>query len=340
VALQGTLDTFALPDVLRLLASTKKSGRLRVSGGRGTGSVWVDDGGVVGAEASGAHNAPTAVEVLFELLRYKDGSFTFEAGSPAPDPTRPTDVDPLLIQAEGLLAEWQDIEAVVPSLDSWVSLSPELPRADVVIDADRWRIVVAVGSGTSVSRLADTLSLSEVPVCRAVKDLVELGLGAVGAPMVGAGAIAGLPTPARAELDALASSLGADHEVVGDEMGDGLPPLNGFARATDLSAPLVVDEPGAPEPVDAAVEAVLPHLSAPAVSPSPRFDFTDEDEVDDDEVARQLANLSPQAARAVAAAAQAATEEERDAALAQVKGEDDEPINRGLLLKFLSSVRS
>lgn len=329
MALQGTLDTFALPDVLRLLASTKKSGRLRVSGGRGTGSVWVDAGGVVGAEATGAHNSPTAVEVLFELLRYKDGSFTFEAGSAAPDPTKPADVDPLLIQAEGLLAEWQDIEAVVPSLDAWVSLSAELPRADVVIDADRWRVVVAVGSGTTVSRLGDTLSLSEVPVCRAVKDLVELGLGAVGAPIAGAAALAGAPT-ARAELDALASSLGAGAD-------DGLPPLNGFDPPTDLPSPLVVEtlaEPGA--------ETTLPHLSAPTPSAAPaaRFDFTEDDEADDDEVARQLANLSPQAARAVAAAAQAVTEEERDAALAQVTGEDDEPINRGLLLKFLSSVRS
>jgi hypothetical protein len=32
--------------------------------------------------------------------------------------------------------------------------------------------------------------------------------------------------------------------------------------------------------------------------------------------------------------------EEREAALEGVTGEDDEPINRGLLLKFLSSVRS
>ena len=59
-----------------------------------------------------------------------------------------------------------------------------------------------------------------------------------------------------------------------------------------------------------------------------------------DEVARQLASLSPKAARAVAAAARAETDEEREAALAEVTGEDDEPINRGLLLKFLSSVRS
>src|SRR5215813_4464413 len=86
VALQGTLDTFALPDVLRLLASTRKTGRLRVSGNRGTGSVWVDAGGVVAAEAAGLPEAPAPVDVFFELLRYSDGSFTFEAGTTSPNP--------------------------------------------------------------------------------------------------------------------------------------------------------------------------------------------------------------------------------------------------------------
>ena len=57
------------------------------------------------------------------------------------------------------------------------------------------------------------------------------------------------------------------------------------------------------------------------------------------EIARQLANLSPKAAKAVAAAAKATTTEEREAALAEVDDTED-PINRGLLLKFLGSVNS
>src|SRR4051812_34697883 len=66
----------------------------------------------------------------------------------------------------------------------------------------------------------------------------------------------------------------------------------------------------------------------------------DDDELGEaDEVAKQLASLSPKAARAVAAAARATTDEDRDAALAEAS-DDDEPINRGLLLKFLSSVKS
>src|SRR3954451_5749275 len=112
VALQGTLDTFALPDVLRLLASTKKTGRLRVSGDRGEGNVWVDGGAVVAAESTGSGEDGTAVDVVFELLRYNDGSFTFEAGSTAESPGAPGDVEPLLEQAESQLVEWREIEKV------------------------------------------------------------------------------------------------------------------------------------------------------------------------------------------------------------------------------------
>jgi hypothetical protein len=53
----------------------------------------------------------------------------------------------------------------------------------------------------------------------------------------------------------------------------------------------------------------------------------------------ELPNLTPQAARAIAAAAQAHTDAERDAALAMATGPDDEPLDRDLLLRFLSSVK-
>ena len=63
------------------------------------------------------------------------------------------------------------------------------------------------------------------------------------------------------------------------------------------------------------------------------------DPTDAAEIARQLANLSPKAAKAVAAAAKATTVEEREAALAEVD-DDEDPINRELLIKFLGSVNS
>ena len=265
VALQGTLDTFALPDVLRLLASTKKVGRLRVIGDAGSGSLWVD-GAVVGSEllVRGA-DADSLIEVLFNLLRFVDGSFTFEAGSTPHANGDERDVESVIVEAELMLGEWRALELVVPSLDAWLSLAQELKGCDAVIDSARWRIIVTVGSGATVGEVGRRVGLGELAVMRAVKEVIELGL-------------------------------------------------------LEVSADAPAVEPAYAEPtVDVPV-------------------FTNDTPLDDpSEIARQLANLSPRAARAVAAAAKATTEEEREAALATIEAED-ETINRGLLLKFLGAI--
>jgi hypothetical protein len=97
--------------------------------------------------------------------------------------------------------------------------------------------------------------------------------------------------------------------------------------------PRSFDEPEADADADAAVDdlaAAFPGLANRTAPPTP----------EDEELARQLATLSPRAADAVRAAAEAGTDEERDAALDAAEESEDAPINRGLLLKFLSSVKS
>jgi len=314
VALQGTLDTFALPDVLRLLASTKKTGRLVIAGNRGTGSVWVDAGSVVGTEATGTMPDAGAVDVLFELLRYADGSFTFETGTTPPDRSPSRAVEPLLVDAERQLTEWREIEAVVPSMEAWISLASELEGEEILIAADRWTMIVAIGSGTSVTGVGHTLKLGELDVCRQVKELVELGLVKVNTT----------PLPALRSVEEV--TFGAEAEA------------SPTAATWD---PFAIEIPGVdPVTSDDAAESDAEPFADVDVSDIDDETTNDHDPADADEVAQQLASLSPKAARAVAAAARANTDEERDAALAEAAEDDEEPINRGLLLKFLSSVKS
>lgn len=202
MALQGTLDTFELPDVLRLLASTGKTGWLRVDSDRGTGEVVLVEGHVVGIDPPAPAGDPA--EALFELLRAREGSFGFEPAEPgdlagAAGGER-HDVETLLRQAEDLLAAWREVAAVVPSTAMWVALVPELGAPEVVVDAERWRVLAAVGGGLTVAELGGALGLGELPVCRAVRDLVELGVAVVTDPPAGAapGAEPALDTAASA----------------------------------------------------------------------------------------------------------------------------------------------
>ena len=132
---------------------------------------------MVGVESPGA--AAGDLSEGLDLLRAKDGSFVPEPDGTPTEPTPPAKVEPLLAAAEQRLAEWREIEKVVPSMYAPVRLADELPAPEVTIDAGAWKTVTAIGSGVTVHDLGRILELSEVAVCRLVRDLVHLGLGTV-----------------------------------------------------------------------------------------------------------------------------------------------------------------
>ena len=254
----------------------------------------------------------------------------------------PVEIDAILRDAERLLAEWLEIEAVVPSLEAFVTLSPTLPRAEMVVDAERWKVVVAAGGGATVRQIGAGLALGEIEVSRAVKDVVEAGLLRI-QPAVVATVAPPAPTfeapPPKVEqappappvaprsAPAPAPAPVEDERAVFARIGEPVGPMPAEEPIVDVStgatggtgAPLGIDIPGSP------------------ASWEPQMAKGTED--DDDDLLRALGNLTPQAARAIAAAAQATTDAERDAALDQAIAANHEPLDRGLLMRFLSSVK-
>lgn len=177
MSLRGSLDTFALPDVLALLATTAKSGELDVTSAAGGGHVWVENGHIIAAE-SDATSDP--VDVLVGLLRLEEGDFAFHGERQAPAPGDPVDVASLLEAAETRLAEWQEVEEVLPSPRAVLSLVPSASGA-VRLSRDQWAAAVAVGDGRSVEELVERLGGDELDRWRLLVGLVEAGLVEVGA---------------------------------------------------------------------------------------------------------------------------------------------------------------
>ena len=364
MSLQGSLDGFPLPDVLALLASTKKRGELRVSGHEGAGRVWMADGAVVAAEAGSAR---VPVDVLFRLLRVDSGSFTFDPNADVPA-GKAHELEPLLAEAEARLAEWQLIEAVVPSLAAQVDLVDELPAAKVSVTAAQWRVLRAVAAGRTVDDVARLLHVDEFGACQAVKRLVDAGLVAVG--------------------DEISESTEGRHVSDGEEEDED-EIVNVGATSEDDSAVEDADEDEDEDEPDPEELVTIPdHLRAarrvprdaePEPERPPRLDplaiaaarrraelaqqveetgqAGQEDNGDlvgataavltpenANSLVRELAALGTdvrEASEVIRAASHARSPEERAAALEGVLVNDEgEPLNRSLLVKFLSSVRS
>ena len=347
MALSGTLETFSLPDVLRLLASTKKTGLLALDGDRGTGRVWVADGEIVAAEADRSY-VDDVDAVLFELLRFTDAAFEFEAGAEAAEPGEAREVDDALDVAHARLEEWRDIEAVVPSLDVRVRMVPEVDD-DVQVRPAMWRILARVGTGASGHDVAVHLGQGEFDVCRSLRELVDAGLVEVGEldeephePLAVADAFAAMVHAPDAEPEPV-------YEVVADAQPPGVQPApfelaaepaSGFAPVTDAAEELA---------------AIFGSPSAPAAVDDRAEDTREDTSEDTSELLSDLAHLSPKAAAAVEATwdadapadagdvheaheatTDAGPEHEAPSAGSAEGGED---LDQNLLLRFLSSAK-
>lgn len=255
MALQGTLDIFSVDDVLRLLANTTKTGRLRIDGSDGGGNLWFVAGAMTGGDTTG-RVASTAANALFELQRLAVDRFEFFPGEELADAGDPNDVESVITEAGLRLEDWLELAAVVPSLDAAVTLAPELSEDVVEIDRGRWRLLAAVGGGTSVRRIGDALTLDEFELCRSVKDLVEAHLVVLGEDVDPDVTDVRDSDGALGSRDVALDVQGVDHRYLPSGVGLGssgeaLPePLPGESSATSIdSTTSLAASPGFPADV-------------------------------------------------------------------------------------------
>jgi hypothetical protein len=361
--LQGTFDTLSLTEVLGLLAQSQKTGALWVEAGSVQGRVYLADGRCCAAESgdvtgpvdSDSELSTRLIDVCFSLVRQQEGgSFRFVVDEvpswPAPSSVP---VDEAVSSLERLLGEWREIQAVIPSLDSRPRLSPELGTDSIILDAARWRLVVALDGRRSVREVIHETERSVLDVCNALKELIDEGAvelappisetvlnsalqhytshapdDAPDAPDAHAEPHAEMATPASAEDDdaTMPADAGAPAAV---EMPD---PFAGTNDTHDVTA-----ESSVPDAV-----AVAPAFDAPEVpdsfdAPAP-VDMPAPPEVPMAPIATPVADFPDQPAEAPAPPA-AAVAPEQPMAAAPAGLDETDPRDRGALLRLFSALR-
>lgn len=307
MSLQGSIETFAIADVLRLLAATSKSGRLHVQGPSRAGTVWVDNARILGAESPSTPHAGGPADILFQLLRFSRGSFRFELDKFPPEPGEPLDIETTLTEAEAMVVEWRELEQRIVSPDAWVQLAPALAGPSVTLDAADWTTLVAVSGGRTVAEIGDVLEAGELQTAQALARLLDASLIEISAKApAGSSRSVISATPVRttplAEAEAPAEQRNGLAEKVAEAAPAAAPqdpppavaassePEPGPAAKADpiaaapeapasevpvaevpageaVAAPTTTDKPEAPS--NGSVISLTPATSAPPVPPAP-----------------------------------------------------------------------
>lgn len=117
------------------------------------------------------------LDALFDLMRWRDGSYAFRAGDAASEKL-PIDipVDQLLVEVSRRQSEWDQIEATIPSLDMIPDFVLGGSSANAALEPDEFAVLASLDGHRTIRELADALGYSEFEAARIVYGLTLLGI--------------------------------------------------------------------------------------------------------------------------------------------------------------------
>jgi len=340
MALQGSLETVGLSDVLTLLGRAAKTGQLSIDGAKQSGAIGFRDGQITAISTGGAVQRVDAVDALFELLRIEAGTFSFDSNTTPSAEVDPVDVEATLAAAQSRLVEWRSIEAVVGSTEATVELVGSAV-GPVTLTPEQWDMVIAIQGASKVGAALARRAVCEFDGSKTIKGLVDAGFARIEAPSEAALPVVTLP---ESEIPAVIAPAQPHHGFGSYSLT--YTPASAVGAAWPESP--ILPGPEVPVELDFAPEAPAEHAATDPGLDEMSADAVVEDLADDTEYANTGADMhpeedassQPEPAATEEVAAPSETEGVSEVPEAAPQAPRDEPLNRGLLLKFLSSVRS
>jgi hypothetical protein len=177
-AMQGRLEEVPLPDLLQLLAASRKSGVLLLRAPEGEARIWLDDGRVVGC-AAGDRNV-AGRKALLRLLRVGQGTFELTPAAGPPPVKLDEPLEALLVDGVRELDELKRLGDKVPSSSAPLRLAgPAGARFRDLTPEELDGLQLALETGT-LQAAFDTSSESDSEVARKIVALLERGVLKVG----------------------------------------------------------------------------------------------------------------------------------------------------------------
>ncbi len=183
MTLQGDLQDFHLPDLIKLIASGKHSGTLVVTNGLLSRTMTFDQGRLhcVGSQASGrpVMDRDRVLNDALELFRWQHGVYVFDQrGCPREGcVVVDRDADTLILEGARQLDSWQIIQGIVPASDAL--FEPRDPgardQALELLDVEK-QILSIIDGAKDITMVARLAGLTEFEISRILYGLYLVDL--------------------------------------------------------------------------------------------------------------------------------------------------------------------
>jgi hypothetical protein len=170
--LRGNLAQLSLLDILKMLSSGKRSGRLDIHQGAKSGEIYLQYGTLIHA-VSGTH---LGENVVYTLMGWLDGDFSFTPDIEASEQSINVSTEQIMLEAARQADQWRDIKEVLSSTDAVFNISASGSTNTVSLKPIEWQVLAQINGQRSVIEIAEHLQLPEFEVAKIIYSLTTAGL--------------------------------------------------------------------------------------------------------------------------------------------------------------------
>lgn len=182
MVLSGDLRDFHLPDVIKLIASGRHTGTLRVTDGVVTRRLTFRDGQPFCAasyRADGSVQDPGQImNDIYDLFRWQEGAFVFDQQAPTPEECLflQIRVQDLLLAGARWVDNWATIQRVVPTPESVFERRDMALPEEIKLTPEERRVWETLDGVRDVTEIAQACNLTEFETSKALYTLHAGGL--------------------------------------------------------------------------------------------------------------------------------------------------------------------
>ena len=169
---KGNLAQLSLLDILRMLTSARRSGKVEVHFAGKSGEIYLENGLIVHAVSG----TLMGEKVVYSLMGWLEGDFSFTPTVASPERSIQTSTEQLLLEAARQAEQWEDIKDVLSSTDAVFNISPSGSTNTVSLKPIEWQVLAQINGERSVVEIGNILNLNEFDVARIIYSLTTAGL--------------------------------------------------------------------------------------------------------------------------------------------------------------------
>jgi len=178
MSLKGSIADINLADILQLIGSSNKTGRLKFIRNSVVGFIYFDNGKLIHAELENENLEGESA--VYRLSSWEQGEFEFESNKKSDKKTINRPFTTILMEAARIIDEWEFIRKKIPSenmIPVFSNMDPENSRR-ITLNTKEWVVLSKIDGKKDLETIAYEVGLSIYELAKifyglSVNDLVE-----------------------------------------------------------------------------------------------------------------------------------------------------------------------